>query len=93
MAAHAKRSQSQFDKFLMNVSDAKFVPGSDHLIVSRDYIFAKLWDMRMGANSNGSHTGMIVDSVSSASPIYSSQVTDYLSSNLMNLMENDSLDD
>ncbi len=93
MAAHAKRAGSQFDKFLMNVSDAKFVPGSDHLIASRDYIYTKLWDMRMGANSNSSHTGMIVDSVSSASPLFMAQVTDYLSSNLMNLLENDSLDD
>jgi hypothetical protein len=77
----------------MNVSSAKFVPNNEHMIASRDYIYAKLWDMRMGANANTSSHGMIVDTVSSASPIYSAQVTDYFSSNLANLLESDSLDD
>ncbi len=55
----------------MNVSSAKFVPGSDFLIASRDYLHTKLWDMRKGANANSSSQGMVVDSVSSASPIFS----------------------
>lgn len=91
-AAYPKRSVNDFTKWLNVVSDAKFVPGSEHLIASRDYIYTKLWDLRKGANGSNSH-GMIVDTVDSAAPLYSAQVTDYLSSNLSNLLSNDSLDD
>lgn len=91
-AAYPKRSVNDFTKWLNVVSDAKFVPGSEHLIASRDYIYTKLWDIRKGANGSNSHS-MIVDTVDSAAPLYSAQVTDYLSSNLSNLLSNDSLDD
>ena len=70
-----------FDKWLNVVSDASFVPNSEHLLLSRDYLSAKLWDMRMGSNAS---TGMIVDSPSTVKPLYSAQVTDYLERNLAN---------
>lgn len=79
-----------FGKWLNVISDASFVPNSDHLIMSRDYLSAKLWDMRMGANAS---TSMIVDSPSTVKPIYSAQVTDYLERNLANQLEQDALDD
>ena len=63
------------------VSDASFVPNSDHFILSRDYLSAKLWDMRAGGNVS---SDMIVDSPTTAKPIYSAQVTDYLERNLAN---------
>ena len=78
------RKSSCFDKWLNIVSDASFVPNSDHLILSRDYLSAKLWDMRMGNNAS---TGMIVDTPSTVKPIYSAQVTDYLERNLAYQLE------
>ena len=79
-----------FDKWLNVINDASFVPNSDHLIMSRDYLSAKLWDMRKGANAS---TSMIVDSPSTVKPIYSAQVTDYLERNLAYQFEQEALDD
>ena len=62
------------------------MPNSDHFILSRDYLSAKLWDMRKGGNTS---SGMIVDSPSTVEPIYSAQVTDYVERNLANLLEQD----
>ena len=53
--------------------------------MSRDYLSAKLWDMRVaGGNGSGTYENMIVDSPATAKPIYSAQVTDYLERNLAN---------
>ena len=65
-----------FDRWLNVISSASFVPGSQ-TVVSRDYLSAKLWDMRMGGNSS-----MIVDAGNAARPIYSAQVTGYAENNL-----------
>jgi serine/threonine-protein phosphatase 2A regulatory subunit B len=75
-----KDGANVFDKWLNNISSASFVPGS-HTVASRDYLSAKLWDMRMGGNSS-----MIVDSGKAAKPIYSAHVTDYAEQNLAHLM-------
>ena len=85
--------QNVFDQWLNVVSDASFVPNSDHYVLSRDYLSAKLWDTRMGTANTSSSNGMIVDSTCSAKPIYSAQVTDYLERNLSNQLENDALED
>jgi serine/threonine-protein phosphatase 2A regulatory subunit B len=56
---------NMFDKWLNVISSASFVPGS-HTVLSRDFLSAKLWDMRMGGSSS-----MIVDTGNAAKPIYS----------------------
>ena len=66
------------------------MPNSENFILSRDYLGAKLWDIRKGANPSAS---MIVNSPSTVKPIYSAHVTDYLERNLANLLETDSLED
>ena len=60
------------------------MPNSDHFVLSRDYLSAKLWDMRKGTSNTSSSSGMIVDSANTTKPIYSAQVTDYLERNLAN---------
>lgn len=63
-----KVGSNLFDKWINVVSDAQFVPGHDHAIVSRDYTSLRMWDMRT-ASSNNSITGMVVDS--EPQPVYS----------------------
>jgi serine/threonine-protein phosphatase 2A regulatory subunit B len=77
-----KDGANLFDPWLNVVSDACFVPNSNH-VLSRDYLSTKLWDLRMGDNT------MIVDSHNTAKPIYSANVTDYLQSHLGDLHETD----
>ena len=84
------KSINAFDQWLNVVSDASFIPGNQNYIISRDYLSAKLWDLRKGNNRS---TSMIVDSANYTKPVYSAQVTDYLERNLANLMESDQLDD
>lgn len=75
------------------MSDVSFVPNSDYLLMSRDYLSAKLWDLRKASNAQSSG-GMIVDTnPNPVLPIYSAQVTDYLERNLANQLEQDALDD
>ena len=90
-AIKPNRQATAFDRWLLNVSDACFVPGSDTQIVSRDYLHTCMWDMRL-AQQSGSQ-GMIVDTPQRARPIYQATVTDYMTNNLVNLYDNDSLDD
>ena len=42
-----------FDSQILQASDAKFIPGSEHCVLSRDYLSVKLWDVR-AASSNPS---------------------------------------
>ena len=80
------KSLNAFDQWLNVVSDASFIPGNQNYIISRDYLSAKLWDLRKGINRS---TSMIVDSLNYTKPVYSAQITDYLERNLANLMESD----
>ena len=85
--AQRKGVVDYFDKWLNVISSASFVPGSQ-TVLSRDFLSAKLWDMRKGGN-----TSMIVDTGNAPKPIYSAQVTDYIQWNLDNLQQSESLDD
>lgn len=67
-----RRSPTIFDGHLASVSQAQFVPNRPHMVVSRDFLTVKLWDVRKGGDS-----GMIVDSGNDVKPIFSAQVTDY----------------
>jgi len=84
------RIVTEFDKWLMNVSDASFVPGKEHLLVARDYLYTTLWDMRV-ASSSTSQSQMIVDPPPMVKPIYRAQVTEYIGRNLNKLYQADSL--
>lgn len=68
----ARRVPTIFDRFLNVVSQAQFVPNNPNVVVSRDYLSVKLWDLRMGGDSR-----MIVDSGNDIKPTFSAQVTDY----------------
>lgn len=59
------------------MSSALFLNDAN-LVVSRDYLSVKLWDLRSPANFK---------------PLFSAQVTDYMEKNLSSLYEQDSLDD
>ena len=41
------RASNAFDRWLQSVSDACFIPGNETHIVSRDYLYTCLWDMRL----------------------------------------------
>ena len=83
-----------FDSGLAQVTDAKFIPFSDHTVLSRDYLTAKLWDVRTAQTNGYAASSMIVDTDVDASPLWSAQVTDYMEKNLADLygegnLEND----
>lgn len=87
-AIKPNKTPTVFDKWLVSVSGACFVPGFDHLVVSRDYLHTSLWDLR-AASSN---TSMVVDEPR-VLPIYHAQVTDYMTRSLTSLYDHDSLED
>ncbi len=70
----------------MQAADAKFIPGNEHCVLSRDYLSVKLWDIRT-ASCNTSPSSMLVDQGKTAqvAPVWSAQVTDYMEKNLADL--------
>ena len=70
---------------LAQVTDAKFVPFSEHNVLSRDYLATKLWDVRTAQSNGYAASSMIVDTEIDASPVWSAQVTDYMEKNLADL--------
>jgi hypothetical protein len=38
--------RNAFTEIINGISQAKFLRNSDHIVVSRDYMYLKLWDIR-----------------------------------------------
>ena len=84
-----------FDKQLASVKNAMFVPTQSstapHMIISRDYLNVKLWDLRMATGNSTQE--FLINEPRAGKPIYSAQVTDYVERNLVRLYENENLND
>jgi len=69
--------KNAFTEIMNGISYAKFLTSNNNIIASRDYLFAKLWDIRATSNK----------------PFMNLQVCDYLERNLVSLYEEDMLYD
>lgn len=69
--------KNAFTEIINSVSKAKFMPTSDKIIASRDYLSVKLWDIRS----------------TSTKPYLTMHVCDYLEKSLVSLYEDDSIYD